>query len=227
MTTAEPRPGTRVLIVDDEPLIRSGFRFVLANDSSIEVVGEGADGAEAIELVRAHRPDVVLMDVRMPGMGGPEATAVIVAGSNARILAMTSIDSESQLMQMLVAGASGYLLKDEAPDRIIDAVRRTASGYTVVSGRSTAQLVRRAIESEGDAYRGAAKERISALTGRERDVAIGVARGETNQEIGIALHISPGTVKTHLEQVFAKFGVRNRVQVGVILERAGLGPTDI
>jgi DNA-binding NarL/FixJ family response regulator len=217
----------RVLIVDDEPLIRSGFRFVLAVDPGIEVIGEAPDGASAIELVRRHRPDVVLMDVRMPGTDGPQATATIVAESSARVLAMTSIDAEGQLMRMLVAGASGYLLKDEAPTRIVDAIRRTALGETVFSAQSTAELVRRAIEAEGGSGRQGADQRIAGLTDRERDVAVRVASGATNQEVGAALHISAGTVKTHLEQVFAKLGVRNRVQVGVILERAGLGPRDV
>lgn len=227
MNIAADAAIVRVLVVDDEPLIRSGFRFVLGVQTTIEVIGEAADGAAAVEFVRAHRPDVVLMDVRMPGVGGPEATAAIVAQSDSRVLAMTSIDSEDQLLRMLSAGASGYLLKDESPDRIVDAVLRTAAGDTVVSGRSTAQLVRRAVQSEGGAGRRAAVERVAVLTGREREVAQGVARGDTNQEIGSKLHISAGTVKTHLEQVFAKLGVRSRVQVGVILERAGLGPADL
>lgn len=227
MTTAPVPAPVRVLVVDDEQLIRSGFRFVLAVHPGIEVIGEAADGAEAIEFVRAHRPDVVLMDVRMPVLGGPEATSVVVAQSDARVLAMTSIDAEDQLLRMLSAGASGYLLKDESPERIVDAVLRTAAGDTVVSGRSTAQLVRRAVDSEGGSGRSAALERVAALTERERDVAVEVAAGSTNQEIGASLHISGGTVKTHLEQVFAKLGVRSRVQVGVILERAGLGPREI
>jgi len=140
---------------------------------------------------------------------------------------MTSIDAEGQLMRMLLAGASGYLLKDESPARIVDAIHRTALGDTVFSAQSTAQLVRRAVEAEGGAGRQAANGRIAGLTDRERDVAILVASGATNQEVGAELHISAGTVKTHLEQVFAKLGVRNRVQVGVILERAGLGPRDV
>lgn len=217
----------RVLVVDDEPLIRSGFRFVLGVSPSIEIVGEASDGAAAVAFVRAHRADVVLMDVRMPGVSGPEATAAIVAQSESRVLAMTSIDSEDQLLRMLSAGASGYLLKDESPERIVDAVLRTAAGDTVVSGRSTAQLVRRAVATEGGTGRYAAERRVDKLTGRERDVAVGVARGETNQEIAATLHISAGTVKTHLEQVFTKLGVRSRVQVGIILERAGLGPAEI
>lgn len=217
----------RVLLVDDEPLIRSGFRFVLAADPSIEVVGEASDGAEAIEAVRARRPDVVLMDVRMPVMDGPAATAVIVAETDARVLAMTSLDAEGQLVRMLFAGAIGYLLKDEAPARIIDAVRRTAHGESVFSAQSTAHLVRLAVQDEGGRGRERALERIVPLTDRERDVAARVASGDTNQQIGAALHIAPSTVKAHLEQVFAKLGVRNRVQVGVILERAGLGPTDV
>ncbi|MFK3676919.1 response regulator [Microbacterium sp. NPDC090218] len=227
MVTADVESRVRVLIVDDEPLIRSGFRFVLAVDPAIEVIGEAPDGASAVDMVRRHRPDVVLMDVRMPGTDGPQATETIVAESSARVLAMTSIDAEGQLMRMLVAGASGYLLKDEAPTRIVDAIRRTALGETVFSAQSTAELVRRAIEAEGGAGRHSADQRIAGLTDRERDVAVRVASGATNQEVGAALHISAGTVKTHLEQVFAKLGVRNRVQVGVILERAGLGPRDV
>jgi DNA-binding NarL/FixJ family response regulator len=213
----------RVLVVDDEPLVRAGVRLVLGVNPAVEVVGEAADGAAAVEFVRAHRPDVVLMDVRMPGLAGSEATEAIVGSSPARVLAMTSFDAEDQLLQMLSAGASGYLLKDEAPERIVDAVLRVAAGDTVISGRSTAQLVRLVVENEGGAGRAAALERIAALTGREREVALGVATGDTNQEIGTALHIAPGTVKTHLEQVFTKLGVRSRVQVGVMLERAGMG----
>jgi DNA-binding NarL/FixJ family response regulator len=227
VTTVDSEPRVRVLLVDDEPLIRSGFRFVLSVDKSIEVVAEAGDGASAIDLVRRHHPDVVLMDVRMPGVDGPQATEVIVAESSARVLAMTSIDAEGQLMRMLIAGASGYLLKDESPQRIVDAVRRTALGDTVFSAQSTAELVRRAVDAEGGVGRRAAADRVSGLTDRERDVAVGVASGETNQEIGVALHIAAGTVKTHLEQIFVKLGVRNRVQVGVILERAGLGPVDL
>lgn len=226
MTTGEQQI-VRVLLVDDEPLIRSGLRFVLGDHPSVEIVGEAADGAEAIELVRARHPDVVLMDVRMPGIAGPEAAAQIVASSSAKVLAMTSFDSEDQLLRMLTAGASGYLLKDEGAARIVDAVLRTAAGETVVSGTSTAQLVRRAVQSERGVGRRDAEQRITALTARESQVAQQVAAGSTNQEIGALLHLSAATVKTHLEQVFAKLGVRNRVQVGVILERAGLGPTDI
>ena len=218
-----PSAPVRVLVVDDEPLVRAGVRLVLGVNPAVEVVGEAADGAAAVEFVRAHRPDVVLMDVRMPGLAGSEATEAIVGSSPARVLAMTSFDAEDQLLQMLSAGASGYLLKDEAPERIVDAVLRVAAGDTVISGRSTAQLVRLVVENEGGAGRAAALERIAALTGREREVALGVATGDTNQEIGTALHIAPGTVKTHLEQVFTKLGVRSRVQVGVMLERAGMG----
>lgn len=227
MTSAHEAARVRVLVVDDEPLIRSGFRFVLGVDPSIDVIGEVSDGAAAVAFVREHGPDVVLMDVRMPGIGGPEATAAVVAQSASRVLAMTSIDSEDQLLRMLSAGASGYLLKDEAPERIVDAVLRTAAGDTVVSGRSTAQLIRRAVATESEQVRRAAAKRVEVLTPRERDVATGVARGETNQEIGAALHISAGTVKSHLEQVFVKLGVRSRVQVGMIFERAGLGPAEI
>ncbi|MEV4736478.1 MULTISPECIES: response regulator transcription factor [unclassified Microbacterium] len=227
MSPTDDAPSVRVLVVDDESLIRSGFRFVLGVDAGIEIVGEAADGAAAIDLVRRHRPDVVLMDVRMPVMDGADATAAIVAESSARVVAMTSMDAEGQLMRMLLAGATGYLLKDEAPGRILEAVHRAAAGDVVFSAQSTAQLVRRAVEGEGGAGRRAAIDRVSVLTDREREVAVLVASGATNQEIGVRLHIAPGTVKTHLEQVYVKLAVRNRVQVGVIVERAGLGPVEV
>lgn len=227
MTQHVDSSRVKVLLVDDEALIRSGFRFVLGVDPTIDVVGEAADGATAVEMVRMHRPDVVLMDVRMPGIDGEQATARIVAESASRVVAMTSIDAEGQLMRMLVAGASGYLLKDEAPGRIIEAVHKAAAGDAVFSAPSAALLVRRAVESEGGAGRRGALERVAGLTERERDVASLVSSGATNQEIGLMLHISSGTVKTHLEAIFAKLAVRNRVQVGVIFERAGLGPSDV
>lgn len=227
MTTDPVDAPVRVLIVDDDQLVRSGLRLVLRAASEIEVVGEAADGAAAVEAVRAHHPDVVLMDVQMPGVGGIEAAATIVAQTDSLVLAMTSFDSEDQLLRMLTAGAASYLLKDDPPARIVEAVRRTARGDTFVSGRSAAQLVRRAVESEGGAQRKDAVARVAVLTERELDVARGVASGATNQEIGVRLHISAGTVKTHLEQVFAKLGARNRVQVGVILERAGMGPAEV
>ncbi|UJP09245.1 response regulator transcription factor [Microbacterium sp. KUDC0406] len=225
MTTELPSP-VRVLLVDDDPLVRSGLRLLLKPDQGIEIIGEAADGGAAVEFVRAHHPDVVLMDVRMPGVAGPEATAAIVQQSSSRVLAMTSFDSEDQLLKMLTAGASGYLMKDDVK-RFADAVLSTARGEIVVSGTSTAQLVRRAVSSEGGAGRQPALERISGLTERELAVARGVASGATNPQIGADLHISAGTVKTHLEQVFVKLGVRGRVQVGVILERAGLGPAEV
>lgn len=226
MTDAPAPAAVRVLLVDDEPLIRNGFRYVLATDPAIQVVGEVADGAAAIEFVRAHRPDVVLMDVRMPGMAGPEATAIIVEQSSSKVLAMTSIDTEDQLVRMMGAGASGYLLKDESPAHIIEAIRRTALGETVMSSASAAHLVRRVVSDQSVARRDAL-ERVALLTQREREVARGVAAGATNERIGADLHIAAGTVKTHLEQIFAKLGVRNRVQVGIILERAGLGPAGV
>lgn len=220
--TIDDGVAVRVLIVDDELLIRNGFRFVLSADPTIDVIGEAADGAAAIELVLRHRPDVVLMDVRMPGVGGVAATREIVAQSAARVLAITSIDAEDQLMQMLAVGASGYLLKDEPPTRIIEAVHRTAQGDAILSSRSAEQLIGRVVANAGGPVRDTAAGLIAMLTARERDVAAGVARGQTNHEIGRTLHISAGTVKTHLEQVFAKLGARNRVQVGVIFAQAGL-----
>lgn len=225
--TVSDRPPVRVLLVDDEPLILSGFRHVLRNDEHIDVVADARDGSEAIEKVRMHQPDVVLMDIRMPGMSGIEATSIITQQSSARVLAVTSLNTDAHLLDMLIAGATGYLLKTESPAFIIDAVHRTAAGEAVFSGPSAAKLARQAVANEGGARRREAVELTDRLTPREREVAQAVARGYTNHQIGAALHISPGTVKTHLEQVFNKFGVDNRVRVGIILERAGLGPADL
>lgn len=225
--SAEQDRPVRVLLVDDEHLVRQGLRLVLGTDPTIDVIGEASDGAEAIEAVRAHRPDVVMMDVRMPGMSGAQATESILAQSAVRVLAITGLRAEEHLLQMLRVGASGYLLKDESPARILDAVHRTAAGETIVSALGTAQLIRLAVAGDGDTERKAALARIETLTERERTVALSVASGATNQEIGAGLHISAGTVKTHLEQVFAKLGVRGRLQVGILVERAGLGPVDI
>ncbi|MFE6736449.1 response regulator [Microbacterium sp. NPDC057650] len=226
MTTADSSAPVRVLLVDDDPFVRRGVRFVLQSDPGIEVVGEVADGGAAIEFVRAHHPDVVLMDVRMPGVGGVEATAAIVAQSSSRVLAMTSFDSEDQLLQMLIAGATGYLMKDDSK-RFAEGVRQTAAGETVVSGASAAQLVRRALGNDGGAGRQDALARIARLTERELAVAVGVASGATNQQIGADLHIAAGTVKTHLEQISVKLEVRGRMQVGILVERAGLGPAQV
>lgn len=221
-TAARP---VRVMIVDDEPLIRSGLRHVLQIDPAIEIVGEAQDGSAAIALAAAHRPDVVLMDVRMPRMSGPEATVALLERlPETRVLAITSFDAEDQLLSMLTSGAIGYLLKDEEPGRIIEAVHRSAAGETIVSARSTAQLVRRAVAREDQAVRADAAMRFERLSDRERDVVRLVAEGRTNAEIGERLHLAAATVKTHLEQIYDRLGVRNRQLVSVLAERAGHGP---
>ncbi len=223
-----PARPIRVLIVDDEPLIRSGLRHVLQIDPGIDIVGEAADGTAAIAVAAAHRPDVVLMDVRMPGMAGPEATEALLARlPAAKVLAITSFDAEEQLLRMLISGAIGYLLKDEEPHRIVDAIRRTAAGETVLSPRSTSQLIRRVVAREDRGLRDDAVERFERLTDREREIARRVAEGRTNAEIGERLHLAAATVKTHLEQIHLKLGVRNRQLVAVLAERAGLGPEDL
>ncbi|MBY0690149.1 response regulator transcription factor [Microbacterium marinilacus] len=205
-------------------MARAGLRGILETASDIEVVAEAGDGAGAVEAARAHRPDIVLMDVRMPGMSGAEATSALLAHVDARVIAITSFDSEDYVFRMIESGASGFLLKDTAPLDIIQAVRTVAAGDSVVSPRSTAHLVRRFAATSGDAARRHAAERFATLTARERDVAVHVAGGATNDEIAAAMHLSVATVKTHLDQVRIKLGARNRALVCVLVERAGFGP---
>ncbi len=223
-----PARPIRVIVVDDEPLIRSGLRHVMQIDAGIDVVGEAGDGAAALSVAAAHRPDVVLMDVRMPGMAGPEATEALLGRMPAaRVLAITSFDAEEQLLRMLTSGAIGYILKDEEPHRIIDAVRRAAAGEAILSPRSTAQLIKRVVAREDRGLREDAAARFERLTEREREIARRVAEGRTNAEIGGQLHLAAATVKTHLEQIHLKLGVRNRQLVAVLAERAGLGPAEL
>lgn len=215
------------MIVDDDGMARVGLRGILETADDIDVVAEAADGSTAVELARAHRPDVVLMDVRMPGMPGPEAAAAVLAQIETRIVAITSFDTEDYVFRMIEAGASGFLLKDTPPLDIIQAVRTIAAGDSVISPRSTAHLVRRFASAAGASARRTAVERFETLTARERDIVVHVASGATNDEIAAALHLSLATVKTHLEQARIKLGARNRSLVGVMVERAGFGPAEI
>lgn len=216
-----------MLIVDDDGMARAGLRGILETAHDIEVVAEAADGPTAVELARAHRPGIVLMDVRMPGMSGAEATTAVLAQIDTRVVAITSFDTEDYVFRMIEAGASGFLLKDTPPLDIIQAVRTVAEGDSVISPRSTAHLVRRFAAGSGGAAKREAAERFSTLSAREREIAVLVAGGASNNEIAEALHLSVATVKTHLEQARIKLGARNRALVCVLVERAGFGPVEV
>jgi DNA-binding NarL/FixJ family response regulator len=217
----------RVLLVDDQPLLRMGFRLVLDVEDDLTVVGEAGDGAEAVRQVAALRPDVVLMDVRMPGVNGIEATAQIAAsGSASRVLILTTFDLDEYAFAALRAGASGFLLKDARPAELTAAIRAVATGDAVVSPRVTRRMLELfagELPREGAAPASAGEDaRLAGLTHREREVLLAVAEGLSNAEVAERLFLSEATVKTHVGRVLAKLGVRDRVQAVVLAYETGL-----
>lgn len=206
----------RVLIVDDHPVVRAGLRGMLGGEPDLDVVGEGASGDEAVAQVRALSPDVVLLDLRMPGSDGVSATRRIVADGTSRVLILTTYDTDSDILRAVEAGATGYLLKDTPSRDLAAAIRAAARGETVLAPPVAARLVTR--------MRGPAQER---LTPRELQVLAAVSRGLTNADIGGALSIGESTVKTHLLRIFGKLGVDDRTAaVTVALGRGILPPPD-
>ena len=212
---------TRVVIVDDQDMVRQGLRLILEL-GGVEVVGEARDGAEAVALVAETRPDVVLMDLRMPVMDGVEATRRIVAAGPARVLALTTVDVDQHVVDALRAGAVGFLLKDVTSDGLIDAVRRTAAGEPVVAPAVLARMV------DHFATRPPLEPTLPVgfdeLSAREREVLAMIGAGRSNAEIAEALVISMATVKTHVRHVFAKLDLRDRAQAVVVAREAGLLP---
>ncbi|SEF28290.1 two component transcriptional regulator, LuxR family [Amycolatopsis pretoriensis] len=210
----------RVVVVDDQELMRVGFRMVLGAQADIDVVGEAGDGAQAIELASRLRPDVVLMDVRMPVLDGVEATKRIVAAGTARVLVMTTFDLDEYVYAALQGGASGFLLKDTQPGHLVSALRAVASGDAVVSPSVTRRLLDRFVGSGGTPMRDTAE--LDVLTDREREVLVLIAKGMSNLEIAEALFLSEATVKTHVGRILAKLELRDRVQAVVLAYETGL-----
>ena len=206
--------SVRILLVDDQELVRYGFRLMLQATPGMEVVGEAGDGAEAIAAAQRLQPDVVLMDIRMPGIGGIEATKRITdSHPNTRVLVLTTYDLDEYAFGALGAGAAGFLLKDTRPDDLLAAIRAVHSGDAVVSPRITAKLIEVAAPHLG-VRRGeaSADPAFSELTTREREIFVLIGRGETNGEIAARLFLSESTVKAHVGRVLAKFDLRNRVE---------------
>jgi DNA-binding NarL/FixJ family response regulator len=210
-----------VLIADDDDLMRAGLRAVLSSDDTIRVVGEAADGREAVSGTRALKPDVVLMDVRMPGMDGITATREIIgAAPDTRILVLTTFEDDDYIFGALSAGASGFLLKRSQPEQLIAAIHTVAAGESLLSPSVTRTVIKRiAGHPQPDP---AASRRLRLLTPRERDVLELVARGLSNAEIAGRLFIEESTVKTHLKRILAKLSLRDRVQAVILAYETGL-----
>jgi DNA-binding NarL/FixJ family response regulator len=212
----------RVLLVDDQELVRTGFRMVLDAQTGIEVAGEAADGRHALEVLRSTSADVVLMDVRMPRMDGIEATRHICArGDGPKVIILTTFDLDEYAFAALKAGAAGFLLKDAGPEQLIEAIRAVSSGDAVVAPSTTRRLIDRFVQHIPD-EEAAADTGLETLTAREGEVLKLVARGLSNGEIAERLYVSEATVKTHVGRILAKLGLRDRVQAVVFAYETGL-----
>ncbi|WP_210481748.1 response regulator transcription factor [Naasia sp. SYSU D00948] len=213
--------STRVMIADDQAMVRAGFAALLAAQDDFEVVGEAANGEEAVAMVEDRHPDVVLMDVRMPVMNGIEATRRIVeADQHVRVVMLTTFDIDEYVFEAIRAGASGFLLKDALPEELVAAVRVVAAGDALLAPSVTRRVIER-FAAAPEPTRSARTE-IAGLTDREREVLVQVARGRTNGEIAKALYIAEQTVKTHVSRVLGKLGVRDRAQAVVAAYESGL-----
>jgi len=213
----------RLLLVDDDPLVRAGLSFMMGGADDIEIVGEAADGSEVAALVDRTHPDVVLMDIRMPNVDGLTATEELRARKDApQVVVLTTFHADDQVLRALRAGAAGFVLKDTPPTEILAAVRRVAAGDPVLSPTVTRQLMAHAAGSALDIRRSGARTRIAALNDREREVAVAVGQGRANAEIATELFMSVATVKTHVSRILAKLNLNNRVQIALLTYDAGL-----
>jgi DNA-binding NarL/FixJ family response regulator len=220
---AELTEPVRVLIVDDDALVRAGLSMILGGAPDVVVVGEAADGVEVLPAVAQARPDVVLMDIRMPRMDGLAATEALRARPfPPEVIVLTTFDADEYVLRALRAGASGFLLKDTPPAEIIRAVRQVAAGDPMLSPRVTRQLIAHVADTGASARRSRALTLLSRLSEREREVAVAVGQGKSNAEIAAALYMSVATVKAHMTRSLAKLDLNNRVQVALLAQDAGL-----
>jgi DNA-binding NarL/FixJ family response regulator len=219
MTEPADSPIT-VLLVDDQRLVRTGFRSILGSEPDIAVVGEASDGVEAVQLVRAITPDVVLMDIRMPHMDGLEATRIILAESTSRVVILTTFDSDDYVYDALRAGASGFLLKDAPADQLLTAIRCAASGDALIDPTVTRRLITRLTRPVAEPDGSPAQ--LRDLTDRELQVLRLMAKGLSNAEIAADLVIQESTVKSHVGRVLTKLNLRDRVQAVVLAYECGL-----
>ncbi len=211
----------RVLLVDDDALVRAGLRIILSSAEDLEVVGEADDGARAVAAVREHRPDVVLMDIRMAEMDGITATAALRRlDEPPQVIVLTTFQADEQVMSALRAGASGFLVKDTPPAEIINAVRLVASGEAIISPSVTRTLLSHFGDGQASDRRRAAAHRLATLTEREREVAAAIGGGASNAEVAASLFMSEATVKAHVSRLFTKLDVANRVQIAIVVHDA-------
>jgi DNA-binding NarL/FixJ family response regulator len=212
----------RVLVVDDDALVRAGLCMLLAGAEEIVVVGEAADGSEVASAVAASRPDVVLMDIRMPGMDGLAATELLRAQDDApEVIVLTTFEADDDVLHALRAGAGGFLLKDTPPAEIVRAVRTVAAGEPMLSPTITRRLIGHRTDSEGGERRRRARDQLDRLTERERQVAVAIGVGKSNAEISRELYMSVATVKAHVSRALEKLEFNNRVQIALLAHDAG------
>jgi DNA-binding NarL/FixJ family response regulator len=212
----------RVLVVDDDALVRAGLSMVLGGVAEIEIVGEAADGTEVAQAVVRHEPDVVLMDIRMPGMDGLAATELLRAHDDApEVIVLTTFEVGDDVLRALRAGASGFLLKDTPPGDIVRAVRAVAAGEPMLSPTVTRRLIDHVTEGRIGDRQQRAREQLARLTEREREVAIALGLGKSNAEISRELYMSVATVKAHVSKVLEKLEFNNRVQIALLAHDAG------
>jgi DNA-binding NarL/FixJ family response regulator len=211
----------RVLLVDDDALVRAGLRIILSSAEDIEVVGEADDGARVVAAVREHRPDVVLMDIRMAEMDGITATnALRRLHAPPQVIVLTTFQADEQVTSALRAGASGFLVKDTPPADIINAVRLVASGDAIISPSVTRTLLSHFSDAKASERRHAAAQRLATLTDREREVAAAIGSGASNAEVAASLFMSEATVKAHVSRLFTKLDVASRVQIAILVHDA-------
>lgn len=209
----------RVVVADDQPIARQGMRMILENEPDIEVVGEAADGLDALGQVRRRAPDVLLIDIRMPRMDGLEATRRLRDTAGVEVIVITTFNLDEYVLDALRFGAVGFLLKDSPPDRIIDAVRAVALGDALISPEVTRRLLDQFVSA---APTRAGDPALAGLTPRERDVLLGIAAGRSNADIAAHLHLEESTVKSHVGRMLAKLGLTSRVQAVIFAYETGL-----
>lgn len=228
MPTEVPSPPEnrpiRLLLVDDDPFVRDAMATILSLRDELEVLAAVDSGAAAVAFVRHTRPDLVLMDLQMPGMDGIEATRQVLAEVKTRVIALTTMVDLDTVLRVFDAGADGYMLKGDGPDKIVADVLAAASGDAILPPRYARAVIERSSRAGGSDQQREAAARLDVLTEREREAARLVATGAANADIAAAMHVSVSTMKTHLAQALAKLGLDNRMQLGILVDRAGETP---